>query len=169
MTVQSQLQSTQESFNAWLTSSNTGEWSLTHLRDAQKESLIWVFISMTLAFAFWKGIPLPWGGTWHYVYEIKGGSYVKVPSGDAGGTEKEVERALFLKWVPVLAPIKYQTVLFHEVSQSERDRRKWLMVNRLVMLLLGGLGMLLVRGKRDCELTECNSKGRPICIMIDCE
>lgn len=41
-----------DGFNRWLGASN-GEWSLLNLTDAQKQSLLWIGISLIGSLSFW--------------------------------------------------------------------------------------------------------------------
>lgn len=40
-------------FDEWLGKHNTDEWSLIRLNDAQKQSLIWIGVSVIFAVCFW--------------------------------------------------------------------------------------------------------------------
>ena len=88
-------------FNSWLSKNNAGPWSITALTDAQKESLLWIGVSFIFILAFWRGTPYAWH--WPYVgYQDKEGVW-------------DIKPIILLKWIPLLVPFKYLTVLFHEV------------------------------------------------------
>jgi hypothetical protein len=108
------ISSVQAGLAAWLTKYNDTPWSITHLTDAQKESLIWVGISILLAIVFWKGVPFWY--QWKDVYVLDGQGKHKV--NNEGNNLRKT--SLFLRWMPILAPVKYQTVLYHEVSSLHR-------------------------------------------------
>ncbi|ORX36020.1 peptidase M50B-like-domain-containing protein [Kockovaella imperatae] len=92
-------------FDSWLSRDNAGPWSLFSLTDAQKESLLWIGTSIVTVVAFWRGIP--------YRYQ-----WVQVWYKDQQTEDWEIKSMVVLKWIPLLAPIKYLTVLFHEISHA---------------------------------------------------
>lgn len=92
-------------FDRWLSKNSAGPWSLLNLTDAQKESLLWIGTATITIVAFWRGIPywFQWVRIWHK---------------DHNTNKWTIKQIVILKWIPLLAPIKYLSVLFHEISHA---------------------------------------------------